>query len=316
MINSSNENSVAYLTRKIKDLAGQVGFDACGIAKAGPLEHDSAVLNEWLAQGKHAGMKYMERYADKRRDPRLLVPGAKSVIVLMISYHEDFYLPDHHPKVAYYALREDYHKVIKKMLKDLLKKIQSGYAPHIQGRAFVDTAPVLEKAWAMQAGLGWVGKNTLLLNEKFGSWTLLGELIVDHVLDYDEPATDRCGSCQLCLEACPAGAIVKPGSLDARKCVSYLNKDAEELEWERNKEKLNKWVFGCDECQSICPWNKKAVKVNNKNIKTPDHIKEISLSEWNNLSPEKFNYFFDATPLKSIGFDRVKSNTNKALSEK
>ncbi len=313
-MDAGKEDPVVSLTRKIKDLAGQVGFDACGIAKAEPLEHDSSVLNDWLVQGKHAGMDYMERYTDKRRDPRLLFPGAKSVIVLMISYHEDFYLPDHHPKVAYYALRKDYHKVIKKMLKVLLRKIQSDCAPTLKGRAFVDTAPVLEKAWARQAGLGWIGKNSLLLNEKFGSWTLLGELIVDHALAYDKAAEDRCGSCQLCLEACPAGAIVKPHSLDARKCISYLNKDAAKQEWNSNKNKLNEWVFGCDECQSICPWNNNAVKAN-KNIKTPGHIKELSLAEWRNLSLEKFNYYFDTTPLKSTGFDRIKSNIIQVLSQ-
>jgi len=289
----------------IISLALKVGFDACGISKAEFLKEDSDFLNQWLSNGNHGEMGYMERNIEKRVDPRILVPNAKSVISVILSYYPGN--PDISttpPKISRYALSSDYHEVIKQKLHELLELIRQEFGK-VEGRAFVDSAPVLDKAWAVRAGLGWIGKNSLLINQKLGSYTFIGELILDLEI---EPTSsfvpNHCGTCTRCIDSCPTGAIVSPGIIDSRKCISYLTIEKKSEITTEEFKMLNGWCFGCDICQEVCPWNSKVKISECKDLLPKQEILNINSSDLKSLSKAEFELIFHDTPLNRSGFER------------
>ena len=303
----------AHISGKIKDNALALGFDAVGIAPAGPLEDECREVDRWLEQGFHGDMQWMERNRDKRKDPRLLVPGARSVVVVMMNY----YTPQKQegkevPKISIYAQGKDYHRVLKDRLFQLLQNIRREY-PEVSGRAFVDSAPVLERAWAVRAGLGWQGKNTLLIHKEKGSFLFLGELIIDLELQYDKPETrSYCGTCRSCLDACPTDALMKPGLLDAQKCISYLTIEKKGALPETFRGRTEGYVFGCDICQQVCPWNKKAIEHRMQDFFPIPGLLEMKTSDWLSISETEFQDRFSDSPLSRPGLEGIQRNV-KAL---
>lgn len=295
----------------IKSLALQVGFDDCGISKADHLFDQEEHVNRWLSNGYNGDMSFFERNQDKRFDPRVLVPNAKSVISVILSYYpgnpEVSVKP---PKISRYAICNDYHKVLKDKLHILLDLIKKEFGK-VEGRAFVDTAPIQEKAWASRAGLGWIGKNSLLVNPKFGTFVFIGELIVD--LDLEPTSVlveDRCGNCTHCIDACPNQAIVSPRVIDTRKCIAYLTIEKETPLTENEKKSLNGWCYGCDICQEVCPWNSKIGVSVCKSIKPNQEVLEITPEHKKTISKEEFESLFKNTPLKRAGWERFVNNLN------
>jgi epoxyqueuosine reductase len=295
----------------IKELAISIGFDACGMAKAAPLLNDAKHFETWLSAGYQAGMKYMENFSDKRIDPTLLVEGAKSIIVVLLNYYPKQYIFENRKyKISRYALGHDYHTVIKNKLSDLLKLINNNVCT-TTGRAFIDSAPVMERAWAREAGLGWIGKNSLLLNKKLGSYFFIGELIVDIELEYDSPINDHCGTCRKCLDECPTRAIVLPKVVDSNKCISYNtieNKESEIPETIRHT--MNGRIFGCDICQEVCPWNTKLTPHNINEFNTFEVFEKFSDHDLENISEHEFNTIFKDSPVKRSKFAGFKRNMN------
>jgi len=281
----------------------------CGIAKAGLLEEEAPRLENWLKQGMQGEMHYMENHFDKRLDPRLLVDGAKSVISLGLNYYTEQAQSDPSaPKISKYAFGADYHQVIKAKLKQLLELIHEKIG-EVNGRAFVDSAPVLDKAWAKKAGLGWIGKNTNLINTKKGSFFFLAELIVDIELEYDIPSTaDHCGTCTRCIDACPTEAIVAPYVVDGSRCISYLTI---ELKNEIPREfagKMDNWMFGCDVCQDVCPWNRFSVLNHEPAFQPTEPLLEMDRSDWEEITEEVFQKVFKNSAVKRTKFSGLKRN--------
>lgn len=294
-------------SQQIKRHAQRLGFLSCGIAKAEFLSEEAPRLEQWLKQDRHGKMGYMEHHFDKRLDPRHLVPGAKSVISLLFNYYTDKKPADPEaPKIATYAYGKDYHFVIKDKLKALLQCIQEDVGA-VNGRVFVDSAPVLEKAWAAKSGLGWVGKNTNLITQKVGSFYFIAELILDLDLAYDTPTTDHCGTCTACIDACPTEALT-PYDLDAKKCISYLTIELRDEIPSEFQKKLDGWAFGCDICQEVCPWNRFS-KPHREPLFDP-HPDLLSLSnrEWQDMTREVFNHLFKHSAVKRTRFNRFKKN--------
>jgi len=281
----------------------------CGIAKAGFLEEDALRLEAWLKNGFHGEMQYMENHFDKRLDPRLLVDGAKSVISLGLNYYTDKQqLDPASPKISKYAYGDDYHYVIKDKLKQLLNIINEKIG-EVNGRAFVDSAPVLDKAWAKKAGLGWIGKNANLLSKKVGSFFFLAELIVDIELEYDiEPTADHCGTCTNCIDACPTDAIVAPYVVDGSRCISYLTIELKNELPQEFKGKMDNWMFGCDVCQDVCPWNKFSL-LHHEPAFTP-HLQLLDLKkeDWNEITEDVFQKVFKNSAVKRTKFSGLKRN--------
>ncbi|MBS1525581.1 MAG: tRNA epoxyqueuosine(34) reductase QueG [Bacteroidetes bacterium] len=293
----------------IKKEAKNLGFLFCGIAKAGFLEEEAPRLENWLKQGMQGEMHYMENYFDKRLDPRLLVDGAKSVISLGLNYYTDQVQTDPSaPKISKYAYGDDYHHVIKHKLKRLLDIINEKIGA-VNGRAFVDSAPVLDKAWAKRAGLGWVGKNTNLINTKNGSFFFLAELIVDLELEYDIPSTaDHCGTCTRCIDACPTEAIVAPYVVDGSKCISYLTIELKENIPTEFQGKMDNWMFGCDICQDVCPWNRFSVINHEQAFQPKNGLLEMSKRDWEEITEDVFQKVFKDSPVKRTKFSGLKRN--------
>ncbi len=302
-------------SKLIKEYALALGFEACGIAHAEKLNDEEVQLRNWLKAGYHADMHWMEHHVDKRLNPGLLVPEAKSVIVVLKNYNiKDFPFENRKYKIARYALGMDYHKVIKKQLKKLYNYIDQNFGP-IKGRYFVDSGPVLERTWAVKAGLGWIGKNSLLLNRKFGSFCFIGELIIDIELFYDKPINTLCGTCTNCIDACPTGAIVRPAVIDSRKCISYQTIENKGEIDSNVKTKLSNWIFGCDICQEVCPWNWRAPEHNEPLFKIKPALNTLSDRDIENIDEKTFNQIFEGSAIKRakfIGLSRniqaVKSN--------
>jgi len=300
------------ISLRIKKQAKELGFHLVGIAAAQPLPH-APYLREWLAGGRHGGMNWMVDHLEKRTEVRKLVPGAKSVI----SVAQNYYTPFTHSgekdkaKISRYARGKDYHKIIKKKLKHLLKVMQE-WDKRIEGRLFVDTAPIQDKLWAQQAGIGWQGKNTNIISREYGSWLFLGELVVNIELEYDSPATDHCGNCTACIEACPTGAL-EPYRLDARRCISYLTIEMrgqpipDEL-----TAKLDSWVFGCDICQEVCPWNRFAKTTNETAYFPKEENISPSFKELLELSEQEYKKRFKGTPVLRAGFKDFLRNVRAA----
>jgi len=293
----------------IKSKCAELGFEYCGIARAQKLDEDSRRLEKWLLQGMHGKMQYMENYFDLRTDPTKLVPGAKSVITLLMNYFPNESQKADSPKIAKYAYGHDYHEVIREKLRQLLAmmKLEIG---EINGRGFVDSAPVLERAWATKSGLGWIGKNGNLINKQAGSFFFIATLIVDVELLYDDPfAKDYCGSCRRCIDSCPTEAILDNKVVDGSKCISYYTielKDA--LLPEHLKANFSDWMFGCDVCQDVCPWNRFSNPHNEPNFTPIPQILNFSTNDWEDLTEESFKIIFKNSPLKRRKFEGIKRN--------
>ena len=297
------------LTQLIKRRAKEIGFAGCGIAKAESLDAEARVLEAWLNQGIHGKMAYMENYFDKRIDPRKLVDGAKSVISLSYNYFtEERQQDEQAPKLAMYAMGKDYHEVVKEKL-ELLYRFIEEQVGNINGRCFVDSAPVLERAWAQRAGLGWVGKNTNILTKRQGSYFFLAEIILDVELEYDSPVKDYCGTCTKCIDACPTGAIYEPYKVDGSKCISYFTIELrDEVLPADYKRKFENWMFGCDICQQVCPINSQATQHNEPQFEPRKELLEMTRQDWEALSEETYRRIFKNSAVKRTKFKGLKRN--------
>ena len=307
-------NQPSKYTQMIKAEAQRLGFLSCGISKAGFLEAEAPRLESWLKKGMQGEMHYMENHFDKRLDPTLLVDDAKSVISLLLNYYpSETQNPDSY-KISKYAYGQDYHFVIKDKLKDLLRFIQTEIG-EVSGRAFVDSAPVLDKAWAAKSGLGWVGKNGNLLSKQVGSFFFIAELIVDLDLEYDTITTDHCGSCTACLDACPTEAIVAPYVVDGSKCISYFTIELKDNLPAAMKGKFDDWMFGCDVCQDVCPWNRFS-KPHQEPLFNPNpELLSFAKKDWEEITEETFRKVFKNSPVKRTKYEGLLRNI-EFLSEK
>ena len=304
------------LSKIIKSEALSIGFLSCGISKAEFLSEEAPKLENWLKSGFNGEMSYMERNFDKRLDPRLLVPGCKSVISLLFNYYtEKKAKNDHEPKISSYAYGKDYHFVIKAKLRELLSRIKN-LVGDINGRVFVDSAPVMDKAWAKKSGLGWIGKNTNLINKKTGSFFFIAELILDLELEYDHPTTDHCGSCTACIDSCPTNALATPYKIDATKCISYATIELKNNIPNSFKDNMKGWIFGCDICQDVCPWNRFSKNHNEPSFEDKKNISNMSKKQWEDLTKEVFDKVFKESPIKRTGYSGIKRNLNFAFSDK
>lgn len=294
-------------TQTIKAKAAELGFLACGVAKAGFLAAEAPLLEQWLAQGRHGSMGYMADHFDLRLDPTKLVPGAKSVISLAYNYHTPSrQLDPDAPKISTYAYGRDYHKVLRKRLKPLMAFIKERFGD-VTMRAFVDSAPVMEKAWARRSGVGWIGKHTNILRKGQGSWFFLCEIILDLELEPDAPATDHCGTCRRCVDACPTQAIT-PYGVDGSRCISYLTielKDAIPLEFEQ---KMDGWAFGCDICQRVCPWNRFAEPHKEPEFQPSPELLGMNADEWHGMTEIVFDWIFEGSAVKRTKYTGLKRN--------
>ena len=296
-------------TSFIKNASYRAGFDFCGIAKAQRLDEDAKRLEQWLNKGMHGSMNYMENHFDLRIDPAKLVPNARSVITLLKNYYPSVHQEPESPKISRYAFGKDYHEVIRTKLKFLLQEIKENIG-EVQGRGFVDSAPVLERSWAEKSGLGWVGKNGNLINKQQGSYFFIATLITDIDLVYDDPfAKDYCGTCRKCIDACPTDAILDNKIVDGSKCISYFTIELKEMIIPENmKGKFENWIFGCDICQEVCPWNRFS-KPHHEVEFTPLHeILNLSTSEWEEMTEETFKKLFSDSPLSRSKFKGIQRN--------
>lgn len=293
----------------IKQEAQKLGFEYCGIAKAVYLEEDAKRLEQWLRRGYNGSMQYMENHFDLRVDPQKIVPGAKSVITLLKNFYPDQQQNIHSPKISKYAWGEDYHLVIKKQLHQFLHNIKEEIG-EVNGRGFIDSAPVLERAWAHKSGLGWIGKNGNLITKQNGSYFFIATLIVDVELLYDDAfAKDYCGSCNKCVDSCPTGAILPNKVIDGSKCISYFTIELkDELIPESMKGKFNDWMFGCDICMDVCPWNRFAKPHKEQAFDPIPEIMNLTTNEWQELTEEMFNKIFKHSPLKRSKWKGIQRN--------
>ena len=296
-------------TQLIKQFSQELGFDYCGIAKTVKLDEDARRLENWLIKGFNGTMQYMENHFELRIDPARLVPGAKSIITLLLNYFPAQQQNTDTPKIAKYAFGNDYHDVIKSKLKLLLQSIKKSIG-EVNGRGFVDSAPVLERTWAQKSGLGWIGKNGNLINKQSGSFFFIATLIVDLDLEYDNPiAKDYCGTCTKCIDECPTDAILPDKVIDGSKCISYFTielKDA--LIPGSMKSKFDSWMFGCDVCQDVCPWNRFSKTPNEINFTPIPEILNFTTADWEELTEESFKIIFKNSPLKRTKFEGIKRN--------
>ena len=299
-------------TKFIKDESKRLGFSSCGISKARFLSEEADNFEKWLTKGYQGSMSYLEKNIDKRLDPRLLVPGSKSVISLSYNYFPPKKLNEENNFIiSKYAYGKDYHKVLKKKLKKLFASIREKIG-EIEGRVFVDSAPIHERAWAKLSGLGWVGKNSLLINENKGSYFFLAEIICDLELEYDEPVLNRCGSCTRCIDACPTDAITEAQVIDAKKCISYLTIENKENIPEELNGSLTDSIFGCDICQDVCPWNKRSTPHNEKEFLPNKELKKLKRKDWIEITEETFNKIFEGSAVKRTKYKGLTRNI-KAL---
>jgi epoxyqueuosine reductase len=282
---------------------------SCGISKAGFLEQEAPRLENWLKKNQHGQMSYMENNFDKRLNPTLLVNGAKSVVSLLLNYYPSELQNQNSYKISKYAYGQDYHSVIKEKLKELLFSIQANIG-EVNGRAFVDSAPVLDKAWAAKSGIGWIGKNSNLLTQQVGSFYFIAELIIDLELEYDHATTDHCGSCTACIDSCPTDAIVAPYIVDGSKCISYFTIELKDNIPSEMKGKFDDWAFGCDICQDVCPWNKFS-KPHSEPLFNPNpELLSMSKKDWEEITEDTFKIIFKNSAIKRTKFEGIKRNIN------
>ena len=297
-------------TQLIKEEAHRLGFSFVGFSKADFLEEEAPRLEKWLKEKQHGEMSYMENNFDKRLDPRLLVEGSKSVISLLYNYYSDQIQSDPTaPKISTYAYGEDYHFVVKHKLKSLLYFIEEKIGK-VNARVFTDSAPVLEKAWAQKAGLGWIGKNANLINKNQGSYFFIAEIILDLDLKYDSPIQDYCGTCTKCIDACPTGAIIQPYIVDGSKCISYFTIELKEAIPQEVKGKMDNWMFGCDICQQVCPWNSFSIQHNEPAFNPHPDLLSMTKGDWEDLQEDTFKEFFRKSAVKRTKFEGLKRNIN------
>lgn len=299
-------------TEAVRNRAIELGFDLCGFSKAKRLTQEERRLEEWLNQDRHGTMNWMENHFDKRVDPTKLVSGSKTVISLVHTYlwesakreHQNC---DNRPKISKYAMAEDYHFVLKEKLFELyafIEELNGG----CEGRVFTDSAPVLDKAWAAQSGLGWMGKNSNILNKKLGSFFFLGEIILNVEFVYDHPTTDHCGSCTRCIDACPTDAIYEPYRVDGSKCISYLTIELRDKIPEHFHAQMGEWIYGCDICQDVCPWNSKAPFSHEERYKPRENLLNKPLDFWEELNIEEYRELFRKSAVKRTKFTGLKRN--------
>lgn len=281
----------------IKSEANRLGFLSCGISKAAFLEEEAPRLESWLKNNSHGQMSYMENNFDKRLDPTLLVEGGKSVISLVLNYFPSEIQKEDTFKISKYAYGEDYHFIIKEKLKELLYSIQENIG-EVSGRAFTDSAPVFDRAWAAKSGLGWIGKNANLITQKVGSFYFIAELIIDLELEYDSAVTDHCGSCTACIDACPTEAIESPYIVNGSKCISYFTIELKEAIPQEVKGKFDDWIFGCDICQDVCPWNRFSKPHNEPLLKPRPNLLDLSKKDWNEITEDTFREVFRNSAVK------------------
>lgn len=286
-------------SKLIKAKAAELGFDFCGVSRAEFLEEEAPRLEDWLNRNRHGQMGYMANHFDKRLDPRKLMDGAKSVVSVLLNYYPEKRLPEGPDdyKLSKYAYGTDYHFVLKDKLKALLAFIQSDIG-EVAGRAFVDSAPVMDKAWAARSGLGWIGKHSNLLNRDMGSFFFIGELILDLDLAPDGPVADYCGTCTRCVDACPTDAITEPYVVDGSKCISYFTIELKEAIPEEVRGKFENWVFGCDICQDVCPWNRFSRPHTTPEFDLPPALQALTKSDWEEITEEVFREVFRRSPVK------------------
>ncbi|MFC2129572.1 tRNA epoxyqueuosine(34) reductase QueG [Bacteroidota bacterium] len=302
-------NPLAAKSLAIKNEALRLGFSACGFAKADELPMHAERLNQWIDAGYHADMQYMENYLEMRCDPRELVEGSKTVISLLLNYKSDKSQSDPDaPIISKYAYGTDYHFVMKDKMKELYKWIDQHYGP-IDGRVFVDSAPVLDRAWAVEAGLGWIGRNSNLINRELGSFVFIGELIIDLELEYNTiPESDFCGSCSICIDACPTNAILNNRTIDSNSCISFLTIENRAEIPEDFKGKLENRMFGCDICQDVCPWNQKSLSNDLPEFSPKVELLEMKKEDWYELAKPEFNSLFKNSAVKRAGYEGIKRN--------
>ncbi len=301
-------NSITEHTNLIKTEAKRLGFLSCGVSRAEFLEEEAPRLEKWLNQNMHGEMRYMENHFDKRLDPTKLVEGSKSVVSLLLNYYpSEFQKDDNAPKISKYAYGTDYHFVIKDKLKQLLEYIQENIG-EVGGRAFVDSAPVLDKAWAAKSGLGWIGKHSNLLSQQVGSFYFIAELIIDLELDYDTPTTDHCGTCTACIDACPTKAIVEPYVVDGSKCISYFTIELKENIPNDFKGQFDNWMFGCDVCQDVCPWNRFSKSHNEPLFDPHPELLSMTRQDWEEITKETFNKVFKKSAVKRTKYSGLVRN--------
>lgn len=293
---------------EIKQKALSLGFDLCGISTIEELNAEKKFLEKWLKQNYHGDMAYMARNIDKRVNPSLLVDGTQSVISVLLNYYPQKNLhPESHYKISKYALGTDYHYVIKDKLKKLMEFIEQHF-PNTPMRAFTDSAPVLDKSWAIKSGLGWMGKNTLLINKKMGSFFFIGEIIVGMDLQADSPLEkEYCGSCTKCIDACPTDALRDPYIMDATKCISYLTIESKNDIPNELVPNLNNWIFGCDICQDVCPWNSKTQPSTDSAFKISDELALMKKQDWEELEKPQFKKLFKSSPVERSGYKKFKT---------
>jgi len=302
----SSQDTIQEFSRAIREKALSLGFADCGFSRAQPLPEDGRRLKEWLLEGHHSGMHYMENHFEKRTDPTRLVKGAASVISLLCNYFTDRKQEDPStPVVSIYAFGKDYHQVMKEKLHRLLEFICS-IEPEARGRVFVDSAPVLDRAWARNAGLGWIGKNSNLISCKFGSFVFIGDIILNIPLDYNRvPENDFCGSCTRCIDACPTGAILEQRRVDAGLCISYQTIENRGQIDPGIKGKLAQRIFGCDICQDVCPWNRKAVRHEEPDFEPVPGLLEMTREQWAGMEPDTFGRLFEKSAVRRAGYDKM-----------
>ena len=297
-----------HYAKIIKAEAKRLGFLSCGISKAEFLEEEAPRLERWLHNNMHGNMHYMENHFDKRLDPTLLVEGSKSVISLTYNYYTDAVQQDSDaPKISKYAYGVDYHYVIKDKLNQLLEYIKDEIGD-VHGRAFVDSAPIMEKAWAKKSGLGWIGKHSNLITQKVGSYYFIAELIVDLDLEVDRAVTDHCGSCTACIDACPTQAITEPYKVDGSKCISYFTIELKENIPSEMKGQLDHWMFGCDVCQEVCPWNRFSKNHSEPLFNPNPKLLSMSKKDWEEITQETFNKVFKKSAVKRTKYSGLKRN--------
>jgi epoxyqueuosine reductase len=294
-------------TQIIKQEAKRLGFDFCGISKANFLDEEAPKLEAWLKAGMHGKMEYMENHFDKRLNPTLLVEGAKSVVSLLYNYYPEQTQNTEAPKISKYAYGYDYHEVIKEKLKEFLNTLKEKIGD-VNGRAFVDSAPVLDKAWAKKSGLGWIGKNANLINKQNGSFFFIAELIIDVDLEYDGSIQDYCGTCTKCIDACPTEAIVEPFIVDGSKCISYLTIELKDAIPNEFKNKMDNWAFGCDVCQDVCPWNRFSTPHHEAQFNNQTGLLNLTTDEWHEMTEETFNKVFKHSAVKRTKYKGLKRN--------
>lgn len=298
-------------TRLLKEMALCHGFAGVGISKAELLEPEAERLKAWLEKGYHGEMAYMANHFDLRVDPSKLVPGAKSVVSLMYNYYTESSIPDKEDlsdtfRISRYAYGEDYHKVVRRKLKALVKELKETLGD-FHSRVFVDSAPVMERDWAKRSGLGWIGKNTLLISPGKGSYFFLAEIILDVEFDYDQPIQDHCGTCTRCIDACPTDAISPEGYvLDGTKCISYLTIELKDEIPVQFRGKMEDWIFGCDICQEVCPWNRFATEHQEPSFEMNDKVREMKKKDWVEITELDFEKLFEKSPLKRPGYEKMK----------